>query len=67
MGFFKKQLSGVEKRELLGVIGDYAAGLVPLVVPITLINHYVAGFDVAYVRDQIYLRLHRRADAPQPR
>jgi len=58
MGFFKKQLSAAEKRELAGVIGDYAAGLVPLVGPITLINHYVARFEVAYVRDQIYLRPH---------
>jgi uncharacterized protein YbgA (DUF1722 family) len=58
MGFFKTQLPAAEKRELLGIIGDYAAGLVPLVVPITLINHYVARFDVAYVRDQIYLRPH---------
>jgi len=58
MGFFKKQLAAAEKRELLGVIGDYAAGLVPLVVPITLINHYVARFDMAYVRDQIYLKPH---------
>ncbi len=58
MGFFKTQLSAAEKRELSGAIGDYAAGLVPLVVPITLINHYVARFDVADVRDQIYLRPH---------
>ena len=58
MGFFKKRLSSAEKRELGDVIGDYAAGLVPLVVPITLINHYVARFEVAYVRDQIYLRPH---------
>ena len=58
VGFFKTRLAAAEKRELLGVIGDYAAGLVPLVVPITLINHHVARFDVAYVRDQIYLRPH---------
>jgi uncharacterized protein YbgA (DUF1722 family) len=31
---------------------------VPLIVPITLINHYVARFDTAYVRDQIYLHPH---------
>jgi uncharacterized protein YbgA (DUF1722 family)/uncharacterized protein YbbK (DUF523 family) len=58
MGFFKKQLSAAEQRELSGVIGDYAAGLVPLVVPITLINHHVARFDVADIRDQLYLRPH---------
>jgi uncharacterized protein YbgA (DUF1722 family)/uncharacterized protein YbbK (DUF523 family) len=58
MGFFKDRLSAGEKRELLGVIGDYARELVPLVVPITLVNHYVSRFEVAYVRDQVYLRPH---------
>jgi uncharacterized protein YbgA (DUF1722 family)/uncharacterized protein YbbK (DUF523 family) len=58
MGFFKDRLTPPEKRELLGLIDDYARGLVPLVVPITLVNHYVARFDVAYVRDQVYLRPH---------
>ena len=58
MGFFKERLSTEEKRELLGHIGDFARGLVPLVVPITLINHYVARFAVSYVADQIYLSPH---------
>jgi len=58
MGFFKTRLSAPERRELLGLIGGYAAGRVPLVVPITLINHHVARFDVADVRDQLYLRPH---------
>jgi uncharacterized protein YbgA (DUF1722 family) len=58
MGFFKDRLVAAEKRELQGVIDDYARGLVPLVVPITLINHYVARFETAYVRDQIYLHPH---------
>jgi uncharacterized protein YbgA (DUF1722 family) len=58
LGFFKDRLSPAEKAELLGLIDDYARGLVPLVVPITLVNHYVARFDVAYVRDQVYLRPH---------
>jgi uncharacterized protein YbgA (DUF1722 family) len=58
LGFFKDRLAAAEKRELLGLIDDYARGLVPLVVPITLVNHYVKRFDVAYVRDQVYLRPH---------
>jgi uncharacterized protein YbgA (DUF1722 family)/uncharacterized protein YbbK (DUF523 family) len=58
VGFFKDRLPGAEKRELLSLIGDYAAGRVPLVVPITLINHHGARLDVAYVQDQIYLRPH---------
>jgi uncharacterized protein YbgA (DUF1722 family) len=58
MGFFKDHLTAGEKRELLGLITDYAGGLVPLIVPITLINHYVARFEVTYIADQIYLRPH---------
>jgi len=58
MGFFKDRLAPGEKRELLGLIEDYARGLVPLVVPITLVNHYVARFELAYIHDQVYLRPH---------
>lgn len=58
MGFFKTDLTAGDKRELLGVIGDFARGLVPLIVPVTLVNHYVAHFDVAYIADQVYLRPH---------
>lgn len=60
VGFFKTRLGPAEKREMQGLIEDYARGLVPLVVPITLINHHVARLDVAYVRDQIYLHPHPR-------
>jgi uncharacterized protein YbgA (DUF1722 family) len=58
MGFFKDRLGPFEKRELLGVIRDYKDGLLPLIVPVTLINHYVEKLEVEYVRDQIYLRPH---------
>jgi len=37
------------------VIGDYHHGLMPLVVPLTLIKHYVRIFDVGYIQDQVYL------------
>jgi len=40
------------------VIEDYRNGLVPLVVPLTLIRHYVRRFDVAYLRGQVYLEPH---------
>ena len=55
MGSFKSRLSADSKRELLGLIADYARGLVPLIVPITLINHHVTRFGIAYRADQIYL------------
>lgn len=58
LGFFKKQLSPGDKSEMLGVIADYHQGLVPLVVPLVLIRHYVRRFDQAYLREQTYLAPH---------
>jgi uncharacterized protein YbgA (DUF1722 family)/uncharacterized protein YbbK (DUF523 family) len=58
LGYFKDRLGTQEKAELLGVIGDYHHGLTPLIVPLTLIKHYVQLFDVGYIRDQIYLNPH---------
>ncbi len=58
LGYFKDRLGAPEKAELLSVIGDYHRGLTPLVVPLTLIKHYVRIFDVSYIRDQVYLNPH---------
>ncbi|MBD0315063.1 MAG: DUF523 and DUF1722 domain-containing protein [Nitrospiraceae bacterium] len=58
LGFFKERLGQPEKAELLGVIDDYQRGLIPLIVPLTLIKHYVRLFDVEYIRDQVYLNPH---------
>jgi uncharacterized protein YbgA (DUF1722 family)/uncharacterized protein YbbK (DUF523 family) len=57
-GYFKDALSADEKRELGEVIERYRAGLVPLVVPLTLIGHYVRTYDQPYLRDQVYLNPH---------
>ena len=57
-GFFKRQLSDDERAELGEVIAEYRAGLVPLVVPLTLLKHHVRRLDVAYLADQIYLNPH---------
>jgi uncharacterized protein YbgA (DUF1722 family)/uncharacterized protein YbbK (DUF523 family) len=58
VGHFTGRLKSQEKAELLGVIGDYHRGLTPLIVPLTLIKHYVRVFGVSYVRDQVYLNPH---------
>jgi uncharacterized protein YbgA (DUF1722 family)/uncharacterized protein YbbK (DUF523 family) len=58
MGYFKEQLSSDEKQELLEVIEVYRKGYTPLVVPITLINHYVRKYDQPYLKEQIYLNPH---------
>jgi uncharacterized protein YbgA (DUF1722 family)/uncharacterized protein YbbK (DUF523 family) len=58
MGYFKKDLSADEKQEMVEVIGRYHGGLVPLIVPITLLNHYVRKYDQAYLKTQYYLHPH---------
>ena len=58
LGYFKERLGAHEKAELLGVIGDYHHGLTPLIVPLTLIKHYVQIFVVSYILDQVYLNPH---------
>jgi uncharacterized protein YbgA (DUF1722 family)/uncharacterized protein YbbK (DUF523 family) len=58
VGYFRDQLDADSRRELLSLIEDFRRGLVPLIVPITLIRHYVRRFDVAYLRGQIYLQPH---------
>jgi uncharacterized protein YbgA (DUF1722 family) len=57
-GYFKNRLKALEKAELLGLIDDYHRGLISLIVPLTLIKHYVRVFDVHYIRDQVYLNPH---------
>jgi uncharacterized protein YbgA (DUF1722 family)/uncharacterized protein YbbK (DUF523 family) len=58
MGYFKEQLSPDEKQELLEVIDFYRKGYLPLIVPITLVNHYVRKHDQPYLKHQIYLHPH---------
>jgi len=58
MGYFKEQLSSDEKKELLEVIDFYRKSHIPLIVPITLINHYVRKYDQPYLKQQAYLNPH---------
>jgi len=58
MGYFKKDLSPDEKQELLEIIDYYYQGAVPLIVPVTLINHYVRKYRQPYLQDQFYLHPH---------
>lgn len=57
-GFFKKELDADSRHELLAHIEDYCQGLVPLVVPLTLIRHYVHILHIPHLADQVYLNPH---------
>jgi uncharacterized protein YbgA (DUF1722 family)/uncharacterized protein YbbK (DUF523 family) len=58
LGYFKKQLGADEKQEMLEVIGAYRQGHVPLIVPVTLVNHYVRKYGQGYLARQTYLDPH---------
>lgn len=57
-GYFKKQLSGDEKAELVDIIEQYHSGLVPQIVPITLLKHFVRKYNQEYLKGQYYLEPH---------
>ena len=58
LGYFKKQLSSDERKEMLEIIEQYRSSSVPLIVPITLLNHYVRKYKVQYLAEQYYLHPH---------
>ncbi len=56
MGYLKDALSPQDKQELLGLFEDYRNGLVPLIVPVTLLKHHLARYSVPdWVHIQTYL------------
>jgi uncharacterized protein YbgA (DUF1722 family)/uncharacterized protein YbbK (DUF523 family) len=58
MGYFKKVLTPDEKQELVEVIDHYRTELTPLIVPLTLVNHYVRKYGEPYLGQQTYLQPH---------
>jgi len=59
-GHFKSVIDGDAKAELNALIDDHREGRVPLIVPLTLIKHYVRRHAVAYLAGQTYLEPHPR-------
>lgn len=57
-GYFSQRLNRNARGELIELIEDYRRGLVPLVVPLALMRHYVRQFEIAYLLGQSYLDPH---------
>ncbi|NNF96000.1 MAG: DUF1722 domain-containing protein [Halobacteria archaeon] len=55
MGFFKNQLSGDDKQEMLDLLDAYRLGQLPLIVPITMLKHHLRRFPHPYVEQQYYM------------
>ena len=58
LGYFKKQLTPWEKQELLDLIKRYRIGQLPLIVPLTLLKHYIRRFEQPYLAEQHYFSPH---------
>jgi uncharacterized protein YbgA (DUF1722 family)/uncharacterized protein YbbK (DUF523 family) len=58
LGYLRKTLDDASREELADAIADYQKGLVPLVVPITLLRHHVRRCGIDYLAGQVYLEPH---------
>jgi uncharacterized protein YbgA (DUF1722 family)/uncharacterized protein YbbK (DUF523 family) len=54
LGYLRKFISKDDKEELIQVIEEYRKGLLPLIVPITLIRHHLRKCDIEWLKVQIY-------------
>jgi uncharacterized protein YbgA (DUF1722 family)/uncharacterized protein YbbK (DUF523 family) len=57
-GHLRDHLDAASRAELSELIHDYRRGLVPLVVPLTLIRHHARRCEVAYLLGQRFLDPH---------
>ncbi len=57
-GYFKKQLNSSQKQLLASNIDKYRRGLLPLMVPVTLIRQYLNDYPNEYLSKQVYLQPH---------
>ena len=54
-GYVSDRLDSRTRRELTRMIQKYREELLPLIVPVVMLRHYVREFDITYLKDQTYL------------
>ena len=57
-GYLKNALASEDRREMRRLIDQYRAGIVPLVVPLTLLKHHFRRHPHHYIERQAYLQPH---------
>lgn len=55
LGYLKKVVDSQDKAELIETIEKYRCGIIPLIVPLTLLNHHFRRHPVSWVQEQTYL------------
>ncbi len=58
LGYLRDRVDDADRKELAEVIEDYHRELIPLIVPVTLLRHYVVKHGIEYLKDQYYLSPH---------
>jgi len=57
-GYLKNALAPEDRREMRRLIDQYRAGVIPLVVPLTLLKHHFRRHPHHYIERQAYLQPH---------
>lgn len=60
LGYLRDQVDQDARDEMRRLVHDYRRGVVPLIVPLTLLHHYARRHKVEYLLGQTYLEPHPR-------
>lgn len=63
LGYFSDRLDDAVRRELRDCIQEYRLGLIPLIVPVALVAHYVRMFALDELKSQVYFTPHSTESA----
>jgi uncharacterized protein YbgA (DUF1722 family)/uncharacterized protein YbbK (DUF523 family) len=58
MGYLRDRVAAPVRESIARTIADYQAGLTPLIVPVTMLRHYVEQLRIEYLAQQTYLDPH---------
>lgn len=58
LGYLRGVADDADRKELADIIEGYHRELLPLIVPVTMLRHYVEKHGIEYLRDQYYLNPH---------
>ena len=58
LGYLRDDVDANDRKELASIVEDYHKELLPLIVPVTMLSHYVKKHDIHYLSDQYYLNPH---------
>jgi len=56
--YLRAGVDETDRKEMADIIEDYHRELVPLIVPVTMLRHYVKKHNIEYLKDQYYLNPH---------